>query len=140
MPIQEDRTNLQKFLNEVEELLQGVLDRRAELLPQDLHDYFLNAWQQVRISFSRARQSLSNVVESRLEEIGLTGSQLALKLFGFRRLLPLLGPGVWRVRVLKRILNWANIILGSLGAVLPPVELAKEYKDAIERAIDEAEE
>jgi hypothetical protein len=43
--------------------------------------------------------------------------------------------GKWAARVFK----WANIILGSLGKVLPGVGSTEEFKQVLETGLDEVE-
>ena len=134
-----DRNELQIFLNEIQDLLERLLDR-DELIPSDLRPYFVDAWPEVRDNLNLAKRSILGVAQDRLRAVGLTGAQLALKLFGFRRWFRRIDwmQILWSRRAIKAALNWANIILGSLSFV-PGVEPAKEFKDALERAIDEAE-
>jgi hypothetical protein len=136
-----DGRTLQQFLTEVEEVFAKVLEDRENLLPADLHDAFLEAWPEVRSRISRTRHDLTTIasVEERLPEAGLTGKQLDLKLAGFGRALESLRRK-WGRKLLKPVLKWANILLGSLAAVLPGAELIKEYKESLENAAEEMEE
>lgn len=137
-----DQTDLRDFLNETEALLTEIIDRRAEFIPEELQPYFVEAWPEVRASISTAKDDLFTrvVVSDRLPSAGLTGKQLALKLFAFRRSVDALKLGGWSRRLLKRVLDWLNTILGSLASVLPGVDAIKEFKEAIENALDEKEE
>jgi hypothetical protein len=64
---------------------------------------------------------------------GLAGAQLDLEQGGFRRALERFQSRVTR-QTLSRVLGWANVILGSLGGVVPGVEAIKEYKESFEQA------
>lgn len=134
-----ERDDLRDFLDQVQRLIERILDQ-GELIPADLRHYFVDAWPDVKDNLDLARRSIMGVAQDRLRAAGLTGAQLALKLFGFRRWSRRIDwmNLLWSRRAVKGALNWANIILGSLSFV-PGVEPAKEFKDAIERAVDEAE-
>lgn len=79
-----------------------------------------------------------------LKEHGLTGNQLALKYSILKRLeqnWTKYIPGWEKVKKyllkhLGKFFDYANRILESLSAVLPPVGAIKEFKDAVEAAID----
>lgn len=137
-----DQTDLRDFLDETEALLTEIIDRRSEFIPGELQPYFVDAWPEVRASISTAKGDLftRSVVADRLPSAGLSGKQLALKLVAFRRSVDALKLGGWSRRLLKRVLGWLNIILGSLASVLPGVDAIKEFKEAIENALDEKEE
>lgn len=78
------------------------------------------------------KRELRKISNDRLEAAGLAGAQLNLKLDGFNASLSafkLLGG----VKRLKRVLEWINVILGSVAAVAGVAEALKEIKDAISK-------
>jgi hypothetical protein len=84
--------------------------------------------------------------EARLIQAGLTGASLEFKLAMFgRRREELDGERAGflsrRVRALfKSLLRWADVILGSLVAAIPGGEAYKEAKEAVEAAVEDAED
>ena len=80
-----------------------------------------------------------------LQQAQLTGRGRRMKVRGFRRALNSVLHAVRadRPRWIRRALKWANIILGSLGAVPGVGALAdpiKELKEAVEAQADEAQD
>ncbi len=77
-------------------------------------------------------------IDSKLEDAGLKGEQLELKLFCLRE--------AWSnfekfgtVFLLKKVLTWINSILSSLATALPGVDAMLELKEAMENSIDQNE-
>jgi hypothetical protein len=80
--------------------------------------------------------------DASLQRVQLTGSGRAMKVRGFRRSLgrALDGPPSSRPRWIKKALEWANIILGSLGGVPvigPLADPIKELKESVEAQADD---
>ena len=77
-----------------------------------------------------------------LQQVQLTGNGRSMKVRGWRRALDhvLGGPPGERPRWIKKALEWANIILGSLGSV-PGIGLIadpiKELKESVEAQADD---
>ena len=146
---------LRDFLSQVEKILAAVAYNPGPVIRSRHHDKLRAAWDDVRPKFSLAISSLqepsaSNITE-RLAEVGLTGPQLVFKLSIFRQAHDeLTDHGMpaaeekpkkmrwWErwVSLLKPTLKAANVILGSLAKVLPPVEAIKEFKEAVEAAVN----
>lgn len=80
--------------------------------------------------------------DTALEQVHLTGSGRAMKVRGWRRALNSVlggGPGD-RPKWIKKALEWANIILGSLGGVPVIGTLAdpiQELKESVEAQADD---
>lgn len=80
------------------------------------------------------------VYDTRLADVGLTGSGRAVKVGGFRRALNKVLPGILGFQRLKKAFEWGNIILGSLrmvpglGILVDPI---KELKESIEAQGDD---
>jgi hypothetical protein len=52
-------------------------------------------------------------------------------------------PKSWHGRLLRRfrvVLKWGNLLLGSIGAVIPAAEVIKEFKEGVEGAATAEEE
>jgi hypothetical protein len=80
--------------------------------------------------------------DSALEQVHLTGSGRAMKVRGWRRALNFVlggAPGD-RAKWIKKALEWANIILGSLGGVPVVGTIAdpiRELKESVEAQADD---
>jgi hypothetical protein len=150
MPDQEsgltDRQLLVRFLEALREILIAFLERRRDLIPPHLHEPSAAAWGPVDEALNILRRLLLEPddpvrLESRLRDAGLTGAPLQYKLSGFEaaRARPRpQEPGRLR-RWFGRVFGWADVVLGSLATVLPPAEVVKEYKEAGEQALADAE-
>ena len=132
--------DLHQFLQEFLQLLERVLQDKENLLPADLHRAFDEAWPEVRSRIRSTQSDLRTIgrLKEDLPDAGLAGRQLHLKLEGFGRALEALKGG-WSRKLLKRVLKWADVILGSLASVLPGSEFVKEYKEALEAALEKKE-
>jgi hypothetical protein len=139
-------TTTRGFLRTVNWNLNGALfDNIVEswdqiLFRRDVRSFITNAWSSlkstVQTSFQTLRSSLRGIANDILERIGLTGHQLALKLKGLNDAWQAFNE-LGTVRLLKKLLEWINAILGSLIAALPGGEALKEFKEAIEKLIQE---
>lgn len=80
------------------------------------------------------------VYDTRLADVGLTGSGRAVKVGGFRRALNRVLSGIPGFQRMKKVFEWGNIILGSLtmvpglGILVDPI---KELKESIEAQGDD---
>ena len=137
-----DRTDLADFMVSVKDILQQVVEWRDLLFREELREPIADAWQAMHSAFDDVRLGLVEgdevVSEQALERIGLTGKQLDLKLIGFN--------GAWdkfkqwgTVKLLKRLLDWIDIILGSLASLIPGADAIEEFKDAAKQGIEEGE-
>jgi hypothetical protein len=75
-------------------------------------------------------------IDESLERVGLTGDELQFKLNGFRRALS------WfqerrGLRPFRRVLRWADVILGSLVQVVALLDPLKELKEGLEADVDD---
>jgi hypothetical protein len=143
-----DQSALQRFLDDVEQVLGALVESRDRLMPESLRDDALAAWQEGRETFSTVRSAVQTVAREDLARAGLVGSQLRLKLRGFGERLRQFGEGFFDFlrdrlpldvikRIIKKLLEWANIILGSLASIIPPAEALQELKDGIKLAVDD---
>lgn len=121
-----------------------------DLLPDGMHGLYEMA---IGEFVSRSSRLITQVERdwkrkhTALEAVGLTGVHLQLKHAGFSRALARYekareseDPKADFIKPLKRVLRWINIVLGSLKAVFPGADFVKEYKDAVEAGVDEAED
>jgi hypothetical protein len=140
-----DRERLSAFLTDLEIVLAEVVDLRfADLLIESSSEDVQLAWRDTRPLFESTRRQLVEVRPSlgpdrELEDVGLTGAPLRMKLSGFNRQLARLRKRYSRSR-LRRVLEWANRIMGSLSKVIRSVEPIKEFKEAIEGLLTEQED
>jgi hypothetical protein len=82
-------------------------------------------------------------LDPEIEAVGLSGSGLRLKVAGFRRSLNRIFDRIPGVRRIKKVFEWGNIILGSLGGVPVVGVIAdpiRELKESIEAQGDEDQE
>jgi hypothetical protein len=132
----EDREQLIGFLTTLRTVINEVLERPPGFLDPEMRTLFLDAWLEVRGAFDVAVGYLQDdELDEGLARVGLTSLQLSLKLGGFRRALQ-----HWfnrRTRgALRRLLAWADTILDSLAAVMPPAEVIREYKECLKNEAD----
>lgn len=143
MAIADDKRALKNALTELETVLVEVADPNQHLLSSDLGARAQKAWPEVQAALGQVRQGLDGgtKIDTHLIDAGLTGDMLDLKLHGFQQALAAWRSSiaVARTRLLRRVLRWANIFLGSLASFLPPAEVVKEYKEALEAGVDEAD-
>jgi hypothetical protein len=126
--------DLDIFLDEVENLFDRIVGPWRDLLfPEEFRQPLSDAWDDAKQSLQQIKDQIASSSD-RLEEVGLSGSQLALKLQGLR--------SAWdafrrsgTVQLLKKLLEWINLILGSLAQAIPVGEALKEIKEVIEKLI-----
>jgi len=146
-----------QFLDDLESLLDEFVEKYEKIIPRrsEFHNDFHDAWGDVKENFPISIKYLkrNENVKGKLEDEGLTGNQLKLKLSMFyfaankikkaednletnRRNFP------QRRYRWKRFWGWAlelaDIILGSLSAVgVPGVGAISEFKEVAEKATKE---
>lgn len=128
-----DSQSLIRFLEIVERLLDNTVNTWKEsLLSEEVREDAREIFAAIRPSFVRARTVLP-VLVAQLEEAGLTGEQLEIKLRWFNNILVefLRRP---TIEDLLDVLDAINKILGSLKSV-PGVEQIKETKEWLELLI-----
>lgn len=138
--------NIPGFLAQVEQLFDEIAGSWSPILFKEKFRLFIsNAWNEIKLgmrtpasTLASITNSFNNLATAVLDEAGLAGAQLQLKLEGLN--------DAWKrfnengtVRFLKHLLGWINSILGSLAAVIPPAETWKEFKEAIEKLIEPTE-
>lgn len=142
-PLGDDRRSLVNFVSEVQELLGNTVADPSRWFPTELHEPLQSAWEEVTPSFDMAGRYLTeppdaSLLEAQLAHVGLTGGQLRLKRTGWERARDAFRERFTK-RALGRALGWANIILGSLAGLIPGGDAIKEYKEAVEQAVEDAE-
>jgi hypothetical protein len=134
--------DLERFLDETESLLDNITGPWSPLLfRRDDRQILADAWDEVkRTSLPQVRQNLFNNPPG-LAAAGLARgtAQLALKLKGLN--------DAWQaffdrgsVRLLKKVLDWINAILGSIASIVPGGEGIQELKEAIEKLFTDGED
>jgi hypothetical protein len=109
------------------------------LFEEEFRGPLMVAWDEIWPQISSWQSQVEDPANSeRLENAGLSGGQLSLKLQGLN--------AAWNrfkrrgsTRLLRNLLGWINAILGSLAQVIPGVEALKELKEAIEKLLAEDE-
>ena len=100
------------------------------------------AWDEARERLKSTRRKIRRILinqdfkdyYARLEDVGLTGSQLKFKLALFNYFKKAFYSQK-TLNFLSRLLGLINSILGSLTAVFPPIEVVKEFKESIEQIV-----
>jgi hypothetical protein len=144
----DDRQQLDGFVGEVYDVLRTIIFERSDWLPRDLWTSYEVAFMAVAGSVEETRATLlpervadpsaeyQRGLDLALERAGLTGTQLELKLGGWRRAVRFFRATPTRA-LLRRALRWANVLLGSLAGVVGAAEALKEFKETVETGIEE---
>jgi hypothetical protein len=104
----------------------------------EVHELLRPAWESARGAFEPVLGYLSGDVDAALGEVGLTGSELALKLaaidLGFDDLNLAMRRGRLRriVKAIKKLFAFVDVALDSLAKVLNQADRIAEIKDAID--------
>lgn len=131
---------LEDFLENLRMLLLDVLSQAQGLLPAFVQPLLREAWPEVEASFGQLQEAVaSGNFEEQLIGRGLRGVQFQPKVEGFRRHLWLFRRHR-EPRWLKKVLKWADVILGSLVAIVPGGDAVKEFKEAVEAAAEDMDD
>lgn len=134
-----DKEKLRDFIESLVKVLDSVVNARDVLFPARMRDTLESAWMDLRLggAIDNIYPAIDSADERRLINAGLAGNQLELKYGGFRtayrRFIRRGG-----LKLLKDLLDWANVVLPSLTSVINISEPLKELKDAIEKALEHA--
>ena len=131
--------NLREFLKEVEGLLDNIVGPWNQLLfAENDREPLEEAWTELKPKLPDIERQLLDTPPDQLEDAGLSGNQLRAKLKWLN--------DAWKrfkekgtVKLLKKLLEWINLILGSIALLVPKAEALKEMKEAIEKLIDKGE-
>jgi hypothetical protein len=138
---EEDLASLRAFVIQLRELLQAVVDD-GRFVPNKQHDDVRAAWQHARADLDALVSALTrpqaNTHLAGLGRHGLTGVPLRMKLRAWRSRFFRFGRRMNRAW-LRSVLRWGDTILGSLTDVIPFGAAGKEFKEAIENFLDDAE-
>lgn len=132
--------DLTSLVDEIDKLFDNITEYWSCILFREgMRQPLVDAWSEVKPKLNTIRDALDSPdaqVAKKLADAGLTGQQLDLKLKGLSE--------AWArfqrrgsVRLLRKVLDWINILLGSLASILPGGEGVKELKEAIEKLIGE---
>ena len=136
-----DKQDLLWVLNEVRQLLARTVELLGtDYLPADLIDQYRAAWRDVDSLFEDVLDDVrGDTYDDDLRKHGLIGPNMELKRKGFagavRRFF--VRPSRW---ALRRAFGWADVVLESLAAAIPPAALITEFKGAVEQGLADAEE
>lgn len=116
-------------LDIIEKQLHQIVFDLQDRFRQESRENFPGPWPEVERRFKIARRQIESdeIDWHYVEGVGLTRSVLIWK----RNLL----KKAPKTGVLRRFLDIANSILGSLSGGLPVVEFIKEYKDMVEACL-----
>lgn len=136
-----DRNDLYRFVDHVHSILNQVVDWRELLFREELRQPIADAWDELQPAFDEVKQGVEgeDLSDDDLRRVGLMGKQLELKLKGFH--------SAWdkfkswgSVKILKTVLDWIDIILGSLASLIPGADAIAEFKDSAKKGIEESEQ
>jgi hypothetical protein len=130
----QDRQALIAFLVHVHGFIGEGLGRHggelSSLAVAELQEQWMS--QESRVSrASEALRSEAGVADERLDEVGLTGAELAFKLRLYYDAVEGYGSRATPTRF-SDVLSAADITLGSLALILPVVDGFKEFKEVVE--------
>jgi hypothetical protein len=132
--------SLEEFLRELKKVLEDAALRGDGLVPVYLQTLLKEAWVEVgRHYIDVERAVMSGEYEHELAARGLRGPEFRVKSEGFRRHLWLFRRQR-QPRWLKKLLEWADIILGSLASIIPGGDAVKEFKEAVEAGAEEMDD
>jgi hypothetical protein len=123
----EGRGALIQFLKDLTALLKFLVENR---IPAESQDLFLECLTDATARVNAVITELDQVQTEghptyvKLQNAGLTGKSLRLKLREFYRLI--------KTSPVEAVLKMANTILGSLTEAFPPLELVQEFKETVE--------
>ena len=130
------RAELVAFLHDLQKVLGYAVEAWEQYAPtEDLDDVY-GAWVELQPAFDEAHREIDNVEPDGLQSVGLMGAQLRLKLNGFGRRLTRFWNDTGR-GALRSVLRWADVPLGSLATAIPGVDPIKEFKEIVERGIED---
>lgn len=151
-PTSPPNRKLYYFVVDARERFQEIVDARHVIFYEEMREPIFAAFNELKNEQEDAQggqfpkllrmlESPPRELNSQLENAGLTGSQLTMKLSGYvnsRNEFKRKG-GIW---LLKRLLRWLNTLLGSMALVpllTNLVEPIKELKEAIENMVEDIE-
>jgi hypothetical protein len=145
-----DRNRLVWMLQTIQAVLDLTVRSNEPPIPQELRQHFLDTWPEVESSINEAVQTLNSqfaALHPLLEKAGMTGSALEMKAasmyyhseryvgdvikYPAKRTI-----GERIAKLFRPACKVMNSIMGSLKAILPALEIAKEYKEHVEAAAD----
>ena len=131
---------LEEFLEQLRIVLEEATFEGEGLVPSYLQPLLQEAWPEVAVHYKTLESAVaSGELEKELGERGLRGAQFQVKAEGFRRHLWLF-RSERQPRWLKKLLRWADIILGSLASILPGGDAVQEFKEAVEAGAEDMDD
>ncbi|MBI1882570.1 MAG: hypothetical protein HYR94_30720 [Chloroflexi bacterium] len=126
--------DISSFLDKITDLFDNIAGAWSPILfKEGFRQSIVNAWAAVKPTISSIKDQFDNLLKTSvtlLNEAGLTDEQLQLKLDGLN--------DAWEtfkkngtVKFLKNLLEWINVILGSIAKVIGLSEGLKEFKEAV---------
>jgi hypothetical protein len=131
------------FLGVLRGELDWVVEHRRGLIDEELTELLTQAWTEQRWRIDEARAQIVNADQDVLAAIGMTGFSLEWKLTGFqtawRRLddaRKQVGGAVGLLKApFRKMLGWADVLMGSLASAFPVLEPIKEIKEGVEQSV-----
>jgi hypothetical protein len=141
-----DLKGLIDFLQKTRTVLRATVDAREVLFRETMRNLFRDAHNEIDQLIESIVSDLDSDLDASnprtnfkaLDEAGLTGTQLTLKLTGFGRAFDRFKQR-GTLTLLHKVLSWINKILGSLTSAIPGSEAIKEFKEAVEEELDDSD-
>ena len=147
----DDKEKIKDSLEMIKGFLKEILTKQIEhtrLLDTIVLDEYreqtnnlVEVFPQASASIDEAITLLPSLDYGELSKIGMTGNMLTLKISFIETAIGKL-RGTFEKPIIKKIIYWLkkafgaiNSYLGSLKIVLPPLEIAKEFKEQIDNAL-----
>jgi hypothetical protein len=148
----EDRERLADFADSAYRVLATVVHEHEGWLPLDLIAHYRTGLNGAEVSLGQVQSALLpetwvdapnegavESLETRLGAAGLLSPHLDLKLAGYSRAERRFRASPAK-RLLKSVLRWANVLLGSIVVAVGAGEALKELKEAIEAGVEDQED
>jgi hypothetical protein len=134
--------NLEEFVEESQALFDNIVGPWNQILfEEEDRKPLVDAWNDLRPHVPTIQVRVGQV-DPTFTNAGLVGPQLDSKLQSLTNAWKKFVAG-GTVKLLKNLLGWINLILGSIAALFPPTTVAaealKEFKEVIDKLINKAE-
>ena len=135
----QDIQDLIRFVQRTEDVFNLIVVSRHILFREQTRQLIESAWPDVDAEIKDVLKELDSAspqLQDNLGKVGLSGSQLELKIAGFDRVLERFTKR-GTLKLLNKLLTWINNILGTLLSAVPSAEAIKEFKDVIEAELND---
>jgi hypothetical protein len=151
-----DKGDLIEFLAELQKDLNLIIENIDKIVPEiekekELYDLLMQSWHEVSDEFERVKGYVRDKLpSSEMENVGLTGVQLQLKITLYRKVSaefkdviqslnsPIKISDVLKkiIKIIRLLVKIADTILDSLSKIVTGTDIIGEAKDTIGNIID----